>query len=158
MISPEITRAEGSPMEEAEYMKVRLDGQIKWYDDKSRFNQRWYKGLRIMEIVAATSIPFLTGFISDTAPCFGITVGLLGVVIAVITSIVSLCQFQENWVEYRTTCESLRHEKHLFLTQTEPYNVETPFPLFVQRVESLISKENSTWSQYIRPQSKEKRS
>ena len=81
--------------------------------------------------------------------------GLLGLAIAVITAVVSLCQFQENWVEYRTTCESLKHEKFLFLTRTGPYNGDAPFPLLVQRVESMISKENTTWSEYIRPQKEE---
>jgi hypothetical protein len=143
-------------MEQDDYVKTRLDGQIAWYDDKSRFNQCLYKGLRIVEIIAAASIPFLVGYITDCAPTFRTLVGLLGVVIAVITAVVSLYQFQENWVAYRTTCESLRHEKYLFLTQTEPYNVDKPFPLLVQRVESLISKENTTWSQYICSQSKKK--
>jgi hypothetical protein len=34
------------------------------------------------------------------------------------------------------------------MTKAEPYHEEEPFRLFVQRVESLISKENSAWSQY----------
>ncbi len=142
-------------MDEAEYLKTRVDGQIDYYDKKSQYHQKWYKGLRIVEIVAAASIPFLVGYITDTEPLFRTVVGLLGLSIAVITAVVSLCQFHENWVEYRTTCESLKHEKFLFLTRTEPYNVDTPFPLLVQRVESMISKENTTWSQYIRPQKKE---
>lgn len=142
-------------MDESEYLKTRVDGQIGWYDKKSCYHQKWYKGLRIVEIVAAASIPFLVGYITDTELFFRIIVGLLGLAIAVITAVVSLCQFQENWVEYRTTCESLKHEKFLFLTKTEPYNVDTPFPLLVQRVESMISKENTMWSQYIRPQKKE---
>ena len=79
-----------------------------------------------------------------------LTVALLGALIAVISTIISLNQFQENWIEYRTTCESLRHEKFLYLTKAEPYNNEEPFGLFVQRVESLISKENSSWSQYTK--------
>lgn len=142
-------------MDEVEYLKTRVDGQIGWYDRKSQYHQKWYKGLRIVEIVAATSIPLLVGYITDAEPLFRNIVGLLGLAIAVITAVVSLCQFQENWVEYRTTCESLRHEKFLFLTKTEPYNVDSPFQLLVQRVESMISKENTTWSQYIRPQKKE---
>lgn len=143
-------------MDEAEYIKTRVDGQIEWYDKKSQYHKTWYTWLRIIEIIAAALIPFLVGYIACGDILFRTVVGLLGVVVAVITAIVSLCQFQENWVEYRTTCESLRHEKYLFETKTEPYDVDSPFSLFVQRVESLISKENSTWSQYIRPQKKEK--
>lgn len=142
-------------MEEPEYLKTRVDGQIDWYNKKSQYNQRWYKSLRIVEIVAATSIPFLVGYITDTEPFFRTVVGFLGLAVAVVTAVVSLCQFHENWVEYRTTCESLKHEKFLFVTKTEPYNVDTPFPLLVQRVESMISRENTTWTHYIRPQKKE---
>jgi len=142
-------------MNEEQFLKERVDGQINWYDKKSQFNQRWYKCLRVGEIVAATAIPFLAGYMSDKTPAIQVVVGFLGFIIAIIAGVVALCQFQENWVEYRTTCESLRHEKYLFLTQTEPYNVDNPFPLFVQRVESLVSTENTKWSQLIRAPKKE---
>ena len=36
--------------------------------------------------------------------------------------------------------------KYLFLTGTEPYGCEESFSLLVERVESLISVENTTWS------------
>ena len=142
-------------MNEEQFLKERVDGQINWYDKKSQFNQRWFKCLRVGEIVAAAAIPFLAGYMSNKTPAIQIVVGFLGFIIAIIAGVVALCQFQENWVEYRTTCESLRHEKYLFLTQTEPYNVDNPFPLFVQRVESLVSTENTKWSQLIRAPRKE---
>ena len=142
-------------MNEEQFLKERVDGQINWYDKKSQFNQRWFKCLRVGEIVAAAAIPFLAGYMSNKTPAIQIVVGFLGFIIAIIAGVVALCQFQENWVEYRTTCESLRHEKYLFLTQTEPYNVDNPFPLFVQRVESLVSTENTKWSQLIRAPKKE---
>ena len=142
-------------MNEEQFLKERVDKQINWYDKKSRLNQWWYKCLRVFEIVAATAIPFLAGHMSDKTPAIQVVVGCLGFIIAIIASVVSLFQFQENWVEYRTTCESLRHEKYLFLTHTEPYSTDNSFPLFVQRVESLVSIENSKWSQLIRTQKKE---
>ena len=136
-------------MNQDEYIKNRLDDQIRWYDGKSQWNQKKYKQLRVFEFVAAASIPFLTGYMTVNAPFISFTVGLLGLIIAAITGVVTLYKFQENWVEYRTTCESLKHEKHLFLTKVEPYDGDEPFPLFVQRVESLISKENTNWTQYM---------
>ena len=142
-------------MNEAQFLKERLDDQINWYDKKSLINQLWYKLLRVAEIVAASSIPFLAGYMSDRAPAIRIIVGLLGLMIAVIAGVAALYQFQENWIEYRTTGESLRHEKYLYLTHTEPYNIDTPFPLLVQRVESLVSTENTKWSQLIRAPKRE---
>jgi len=35
----------------------------------------------------------------------------------------------------------------LFLTQTEPYDKDDAFHLLVQRVEALLSKENTDWAQ-----------
>ncbi len=136
-------------MNEEQFLKERLDDQISWYDRKSQFNQSCYKTLRVGEIIAAAAIPFLAGYISDKNPGVQFVVGFLGLFIAVIASVISLYQFQENWVEYRTTCESLQHEKYLFLTKTEPYNVDQPFSLLVRRVESLVSSENTKWSQMI---------
>lgn len=134
-------------MNDEEYMSSRVDHQIGWYDGKSKKAQRWFKCLRGTEIVAAAAIPLIAGFANDPFPT-SLVLGLLGALIAVISAAISLNQFQENWTEYRTTCESLKHEKFLYLTKAEPYHEEEPFRLFVQRVESLISKENSAWSQY----------
>lgn len=134
-------------MDEEQYIAERVDNQIDWYDKKSQAAQCWFKWLRGVEILSAAAIPLIAGFAKDPFPVT-LILGALGALIAIISSLVSLNQFQENWTEYRTTCESLKHEKFLFLTKAEPYHEEEPFRLFVQRVESMISKENSAWSQY----------
>jgi len=134
-------------MKEEEYMSSRVDDQIDWYDKKSQGAQSWFKRLRGLEIVAAALIPLIAGFAKEPFPVT-LVVGVLGALIAIISAVISLNQFQENWTEYRTCCESLKHEKFLFLTKVEPYNKENSFRLFVQRIEGLISKENSAWSQY----------
>ena len=132
-----------------EYIKQRVDDQIGWYDQKSQRSQWWFKKLRALEIIAAGIIPLFAGFGQGTQWSI-IVVGVLGALVAILASLLSLNQFQENWIEYRTTYETLKHEKYLFLTNAEPYNEDDLFSLFVQRIESLISKENSAWSQYAR--------
>jgi hypothetical protein len=136
-----------------DYIKDRVDGQIEWYDRKSGTNQRWFRWLRIVEIVAAASIPLLVGY-ADSISEFKVIVGILGLLIAVIAGVLGLYQFQENWTGYRTSCEALKQEKYLFLTKTQPYDQGDAFALFVQRVENFISKEHSTWSQYMRNEDK----
>lgn len=137
-------------MNKEEYIEERLEDQINWYDKKSMFNQKWFKRLRIIEIVSAAAIPFLAGFINGNSDSLKIVIGLLGLIIVVITGAVTLYKFQENWIEYRTTSETLKHEKFLYLTACEPYNVKKPFQLLVQRIENLISKENTKWVEYIK--------
>lgn len=132
-----------------EYIEQRVIDQINWYDTKSQKSQKWFKRIRGLEIISASAIPLFAGF-GQGATWSIMLIGVLGAIVALLASLLSLNQFQENWIEYRTTCESLKHEKYLFLTNAEPYNEDDPFGLFVQRIESLISKENSAWSQYTK--------
>jgi hypothetical protein len=137
-------------MDQNEYLKSRVDNQIDWYDKKSRSNQMGYKVARIVEIACAVSIPFVMGCVSDSTLALKMIGGTLGVIVAFISGFLGLYQFQSNWIEYRTTCESLRHQKYLFLTKTRPYNGKDAYPVFVATVESLISKENTNWAQVIK--------
>jgi Protein of unknown function (DUF4231) len=132
MISPE------------EYIEQRLNDQISWYDRKSSTNQLWFKQLRFAEIVAAAIIPLLSGFAGDLLP-IKIAIGALGVVVAVIASLLALLRLQEHWIGYRATAEALKTEKFLFLTQTQPYDQANAFHLLVQRVEAVLSKEKTAW-------------
>lgn len=141
-------------MSSEEYLKQRLDPEIHWYDTKSRRNKSGYYFLRIVEIACGVLIPFLTGYIASGASSMKIVVGILGAVIALIAGLLGLLQLQENWVSYRTTCETLRHEKYLYLTKSKPYDTSEADQLFVERCELLISKENTDWSQMLRAQKK----
>ncbi len=139
-------------MEVEEYLKNRVTDQIDWYDRKSTLNQKKFKAMRISEIILATLIPFISGMAASYAGLekIGVLVtGALGVIIACLAGLLSLGQFQEHWIEYRTTCESLKKEKFLFETGVEPYNGKDAFSLIVQRTETLISKENTNWAQYM---------
>ncbi|GGO79786.1 hypothetical protein GCM10011348_14970 [Marinobacterium nitratireducens] len=135
-------------MNSEEYIAERVDSQISWYSSRSRQAQLRFKWLRGFEIAAAASIPLLAGFGRDVLPV-DIVVAVLGALIALASALVSLNQYQENWIEYRTCAESLKHEKFLFLTGAEPYGSDAAFSLFVNRIEALISKENRSWSQNV---------
>ena len=134
-------------LNQSEYLAQRVQDQISWYDRKSLWNQRWFKRLRLVEIVAAAMIPFLTAIPNITNMKY--IIGALGVTITVVAGILALFQFQERWIEYRATCESLKKERFLFLTKTEPYNGGDGFSVLVQRVETLASKENTGWAQSL---------
>lgn len=134
---------------EEEYLKNRLDDQITWYDNKSAFNQRRFKLLRIIEIISAALIPLCAGLI-DKSACFAYITGILGVVIAVCSGLISLNKYQENWIEYRSIAEILKREKYLFLAKSHPYTNEDSYKEFVQKIEGILSKENSAWVNNIK--------
>lgn len=141
-------------MNSDEYLNERLDTQIGWYDSKSKNNKRGYYSLRVVEIAFAAAIPFMLGYVDDATPVLKFVVGALGLVVAVIAGFLGLFQLQENWISYRTTCETLRHEKFLYLTKAKPYDGSDAFTLLVERAEQLISKENTSWLQMQRTQKK----
>src|SRR5437773_2200881 len=82
----------------------RLEDQIGWYDRKSMTNQRYFKWIKMVEIAAAAMIPFLSAF---SLPRIMWVTGGLGVVITVLEGMLHLNQYQQNWIAYRSTCESL---------------------------------------------------
>lgn len=129
-----------------EYMKSRVDNQIEWYSKKSQLAQKRYKQFQTAEIIMAALIPLLSGY-SVKHENISLIVGILGAAIAIIESITKLNKYHENWIQYRTTCEMLKYHKHLFLTQTYPYNPsdETIENTFVRNIEDIISSENSQW-------------
>lgn len=136
-------------MDEKQYFDQRLDDQINWLDGKSKWNQNWFKRLRLVEIIAAALVPFLSGMLSQTPPspaCLPWLIGALGVLIAIATAASSLFNFQENWISYRTTAEKLKQEKFFYLTQVAPYDSDSRLQILVQRVETLLAGENATWS------------
>lgn len=128
-----------------EYIVKRVDNQIDWYDEKSIEAQKWYKRLQKIEIVLAAIIPLLSGY--ATCKWIAFIIGLFGAAIAIIESISKLNKYHENWIQYRTTCEMLRYQKHLFLTGSAPYNTEdeTIENIFVRNIENIISSENNQW-------------
>jgi NADH:ubiquinone oxidoreductase subunit 4 (subunit M) len=138
-----------------EYLEQRLDDQLDWYDRKSSWNQKWYKRLQLILLVAAATIPFLSGFATEVPVAesgvhwVNIAIGLLGVIMTAIAAALGLYNFQENWIKYRTTSESLQKEKYKFLTGVSPYDGDNAFKILVEHVEGLISKENTDWSQQM---------
>ena len=134
---------------ESEYVEQRLDDQIDWYDRKSGANQAAYKRLRLIEIVAAATIPLLAGY-SQGSWFVGLIIGVMGLIVAVLAGIMGLYRFQENWNEYRAIAESLKQEKYLYLARAEPYGGAQPFEMLVQRVEALLKSETTDWAQRMR--------
>lgn len=130
----------------SEYIEKRVDDQINWYDKKSKTSQNIYKFFQTVEIILAALIPLLSGYVDDSC-LIPITIGVFGAIIAIIESITKLFKWHENWIEYRSTCELLRYQKHLYLTQSAPYNTapESVENMFVRNIENIISAENNKW-------------
>ncbi len=137
-------------MTEEQYFAERLDKQIQWYSQRSKLNQIWYKRLKITEFILAAMVPVLVNFITYHWS-IKIIIAIAGAAIAIISAVHGLYNFHENWIEYRYTCEALKHEKYLYLAKCGIYaEMENPLSVLVERVENIISKENMRWAQIHR--------
>jgi len=132
-------------MDEKAYFAERLENEIAWYEKKSKNNKRYYYFLRVIELVSAALIPFLINYLSGDTYTLKSAVEILSIIVVVSTGMLSLFRFNELWTEYRTNAESLKHEKYLYLSASRPYDKGEKFKLLVERVERLISIENSRW-------------
>lgn len=130
-----------------EYINNRLDEQIKWYDEKSQKHQKHYKILKTLEIILVAIIPVITIVININSKWI---ITSLASAILIFQAINQLNKNHENYIEYRSTCEALKHEKMLFLYKSGVYSNEESdtarFSLLVNRAETIISNENINWS------------
>ena len=132
------------------YLKDRYFPEVDWYDQKSMINQKKYKILQFGLIILSSLTPVLI-FIEKLEMTKEITwlfwlPAITAVLVAIFAALIKTFNYQENWLDYRTTCETLRKEKYLYDAKVGEYkgSIE-PEALFVERVESLISRENTLW-------------
>jgi hypothetical protein len=132
-----------------EYLNERLEKQINWYSSKSKLNKQWYQALKTSEIVLAAITPFIVALVSGDTNFLKYVAGAMSIIIGILAGLLTAFKFHEKWIQYRSTCENLNHEKYLFETNSSIYTTNSSFNLFVERVEFIISKENSDWTQII---------
>lgn len=134
-------------MNEEVYFQQRLDDQINWYSNKSSTNQKWYKRLKYLDNFLALIVVPLS-YYSDSCWWFKYAGVAAGIVIAFSNFLQSINKYHENWIQYRSTAEILKHERYLYLTRSGGYvNSPNAFNELVERCESIISSENIDWAQ-----------
>ena len=130
------------------YIKDRYEQQIEYYSKKSELNKRFYISFQISLIVFSSLTPVLIGiaFCSSDLDLLKWIPIVTSVLVAIIAGVLKVCSFHENWINFRTTCETLKKEIHFFKAGVGEYeNSRDKEALFVERVESLISRENTLW-------------
>ena len=126
------------------YLEERYNNQVKWYDEKSKLNQKIYKFLQWIIIILTAITPIL---ILQREYYINIIAAVLAIIVAISAGSQKAFNYQENWINYRTTCEVLKKEYFFYTNKVQGYeNAVNPEGLFIERVESIISKENVYWT------------
>jgi hypothetical protein len=136
------------------YLEQRYEDQINWYDKKSIVNQKMYRRFQWSVIILSAITPVFVAIVPETTRWPAVAISAI---VAIGTTALKTFKYQENWINYRTTCETLRKEIYFYNACLGNYSdAEDPEVLFVERVESLISRENTMWltTQRIRSEKK----
>ena len=133
-----------------EYLNERYRDQISYYGAKAGWNKRMYNLFQLSVIIVSAVMPVLvvstfeTTF--DTKYLKWATAGL-SLLLAIGTSALKAFKFQENWLNYRQLAETLKQEKYFYEADLGGYaNAADKCAMFVDHVESLISRENAIWT------------
>jgi Protein of unknown function (DUF4231) len=121
----------------------RLTQEIAWYDLRAKRNRVIYLAIKVVQIALAAAIPVIA-LLRPNAPSY--ISGILGGIIAALEGIQQLGQFQQNWLRYRSTCESLRNEDLLYGATAGPYaSSPKPAVLLAERMSALLGAEGAAW-------------
>jgi len=125
------------------YLKDRYNKQIDWYRKKASYNKKVYQGLQTLVVIFSVMTPTL--IIIGEGWIRWLAVVSSGIV-AIGASLLKTFKYHENWINYRTTRETLGKEIHYYNAKLFGYNeAEDPEALLVERVEAVISRENTLW-------------
>ncbi len=121
---------------------ARLHQQIAWYDRESMRAMAHYKTIKVLQLLAAATVPVVAGFGAS-----GWVTGSIGSAIVVMEGVQQLFRYHEYWLSYRTTCEALRHEMWLFEAKGGIYRAaEEPDALLAERLHEITSQESGRWT------------
>lgn len=129
------------------YKDERLEDQIKWHSQKTRYNKSMFRLYQIITLIASASIP-IVNVIDQIDLNVRIITSIKAGIIAVVSGISQLERYQENWILYRTTTELLKKEKYFFESNAGEYShldEDEKNQLLVERVESIVSVETSKY-------------
>ena len=132
-----------------QYFDERYQDQLKWYSNKAADNKKWYRRyqIAIAALSGTVTVTVALGMHDRAASRWHIVSLIASAMVAALAGLQKAFRFHENWVEYRTTAEQLKKEGYYYEYRCGDYSTaESADRLFVERVESLISRQNTLWT------------
>jgi Protein of unknown function (DUF4231) len=94
---------------EFDYESERLDPAIVYYEARSARAKQWFYLLQGTQLVAATLVTALAAWPAEAVPRPVLAMMSAGAALA--AGFVALFGWQQQWIRYRATSETLKHEK-----------------------------------------------
>ena len=130
------------------YLQSRYEDQCQWYSAKAGSNKWRYLFFQtaILVLSGVTTLAVAAGIYFSGVSWIRLVALSSTTLVTVLAGLMKVYRFQEQWIEYRDTSETLKKEKHIYTAKLGDYATATSAEkLFVERVESLISRQNTRW-------------
>lgn len=138
-------------VEQKAYIDERLKMIIVDYKKKAKYNQKNFFLWQSIAIVSAALVPVFSGFIDEDGTALKWLVAILGGTSAVVAGLLSLFNYQENWIRYRNSYLDLESNISQFLVGAGIYyDRKSAFTLLVENCESILSAERGQWMEKYR--------
>lgn len=122
----------------------RLNYLVAWYDNRAARSRFFFYFFQTFTVLAAASVPVFSSMSSPDK----FWIASLGGLSAALSAILSLFQFQTNWIKFRSTCEDLKSHLAQFSAAAGMYkDRQHAFNQLVENCEQLISVERGQWAQ-----------
>ena len=141
-----------------DYVENRYKKQMEYYSKSSAKSHKLYKKFQWSLIILSALTPVVAaingtsfsngGEASLQSKVLHALLLIISSIVAILTSGLKTFQYQELWVNYRTTYEQLKPEIYYYEFNVPPYNgpdVDKEL-LFVSRVENVLDKEHKQWT------------
>ena len=130
------------------YLTERYDDQCRWYSRKATFNKRWYHYFQtlVIGLSALATLTVAVGVYFQDTQWIRLAALAITSIVTVLACLQKVYRFQEQWIDYRNTAETLKKERYLYKARIAEYaTADSAEQLFVDRVENLISRQNTLW-------------
>ncbi|SRR6266446_632903 len=119
----------------------RLEDELAYYSTKSQVSRQRYYAIKSIQIVASAAVSVSALTVNAVVAAF------LGALVVILEGYQGLFRFHDQWMIARTTCNSLKREKFLWLAKAGPYALPSADPvLLAERIEAILSDEHGRWA------------
>lgn len=130
-----------------EYLVSRYQDQLNYYEKASSANQKKYKNFQWILIIMSTATTILAALPKSESFDAQYIVVACAAIVTILTAALKTFQYQELWVNYRSTAEQLKPEIFYYKFGVGDYgrpDVDKDVT-FVSRIETILGKEHDAW-------------
>ena len=141
---------------ERHFLRSRWLVNLLWMEAAAQRTRTRYYALRLITVVGAVIVPALVSInaVGKTANFVIWLTFVVSLVVAMSAAVEGFVRFGERWRHYRSLAEEMKAEGWSFYELSGPYRTdgathETAFPIFVDRVNELLKRENEAYISQI---------